>query len=246
MALKLTGAAKEAAFGRNHDAARSRAWAFASDGPHRAYMSMVMRYRIAAFLTATALSVVARAGAQQRGSDPFAGVRPQDDREGLPNFRGTALERRAVQALDPSGKGFPLWVTTRRLGGHTLIFVRGWEATGTGFGQVGYGVYEPVRLDSVRVVWRGLAAEYSDVGGRYRRAQHPYELWGCLRVLGDRLAYAHSAPPGRGRDVGTPPVPAPGVFAWSDTAARFVRVGALPASFRGACRRPAELLPPAG
>jgi hypothetical protein len=187
-----------------------------------------------------------RAGGQAAAVDPFADAPEQDDRAGLTGFRGSALERRAVEAFGPSGRAFPLWVATRRLGPRTLICVRGWEATGTGFGQVGYGVYTPVGGDSVRVVWRGLAAEHSDPGGLDGRAVPRYEIWGCLRVWGERLTYEPTALPPRGRDVGTPPVPAAGVYAWSEPAARFVRVGAVPRGQRGRCRRPAELLPPAG
>src|SRR5690349_20051395 len=124
------------------------------------------------------------------------------------------------------------------------IFVPGWEATGTGFGQIGYGVYEPIGADSVRVVWRGFAAEYSDIGGPYRKEPPPYELWGCLVVVGDRLEYAHSTLPRRGRDVESPPVPAAGLYAWSDSVGSFRYVSALPPGSPGSCRRRTALLPP--
>lgn len=202
-----------------------------------------MHVRFAKIVIACTLAVAPR---QAVVVDPFAGVREQTDRSGLPRFRGTRLERRAVEALDPSGKSHALWVTTRRVGARTLIFVRGWEATGSGFGQVGYGVYEPVGPDSVRTVWRGLAAEYSDPGRVNGRTIQRYEMWGCLRVTGDRLTYAHTALPARGRDIDTPPVPADGVYAWSGRAARFVRAAPLPRRARGTCPRPANLLPTAG
>ena len=165
--------------------------------------------------------------------DPFATGTAFDDRSVASNGSLSAVERRALIAVPLSGKGFPGTIVRRSVAGRDLVFVRGWEAEGTGFHSVGYTVVWQDTHDSLRVVFRALAAEeFRPLDAA--TVSRAYSLHGCLQLLGDQLTYEHDALPTHGRDAQEPPVPRAGLYSLSKRQ-QFEWTDSLPDALKHRC-----------
>jgi hypothetical protein len=137
--------------------------------------------------------------------DPFRGVTVQDDGSRGARVLGTVAERSSVRGLELSNKGMPLWVTTRAIGATSVVFVRGWASTGTGFGQVGFYLFRAWGSDSVRLLWSGIAEERSTPWrGDSAHVQPRYHLRFCLYQVGDRIVYVSADYPKNRQEGGFP------------------------------------------
>ncbi len=179
---------------------------------------MLLRTAIAFFVLPGLL------GAQASLRDPLAAPAAADTNE------ATA---RAIRAADLMRKGETVFLRAD-LDGTPFVFIRGWTAGGTGAGQVSYLIYQVVREDSVRLVFRAPQWEYTAPNrGMHIRAQ---DFHACLFIDSTGAVVYLPLSPSRSRTFDNPPLPAAGIYRWDAARVGFVRRGVAPAAASRKCR----------